>query len=1007
MLGDPQIVPIPFAGGVNERDREETLNPGEQRALSCYQMTKNTGYVKAPGNAFVPVNIQGGGSIASLGAKRVMSFRGETLVATATDLYSLNTITGNWRHVGLIPACTAKRVGVGSITADVISKGLVSVNGYLVVYWTTAAGLYWVVVNAMTFGRVDSGFVSGTSPIASIGHVGTQAFIFYTTSGNATISLLQYNTSTMAVVAPIAFDVDGYTGAAQSIDVATLSDRVAVAYNNNSGGANSITIQTIWAPGNVVTSLAVNRSVPSVNPPYGPLSIDGNSADEVFIASSQSAIVTNVRAVSALTLANNGTPATIMVQGSRTLGIVRTSATTGFLWMASNGAGISTTTNTFTLTAGAIVAGPGGGGTINRSTSSCPFSKPFQVGTRWYGMAYPFPLLASGLAPLNNTRLCYDLTEHTTNTVNHRFYPMATIAPQLTAVFVQGSTQSPAAISATKYAFASVSIRAAGVGAVEVDVLDFADPDALQAAPYGDVLSISGGTPYQYDGTNVFEQGFVSSPGVLTSTAGTGTLAAGTYSYMAIWYQVDSAGQITWSAPSPVLTVSSGGGANSSFIIETDSVPASSRPAPIYAALFRTTGNGGTVFYRLPIAALDVSPSVTAVPDPAFADDATTDVVLVTKAPAYTQPGSLGTAVARTGPPSLSSLISHQDRLVGVGEDGKTLWVSGQQISGEAVWWSSFAGFQYPQQRGPITALASMDGRLIAWTKDEPSAIEGQGPPDNGQGGGFVTNQIVSDVGCISQRSVCVTTGGALFQSLRGIERLNRSLQVENYFGARVEDTLAAYPIITSAVVQQSQCRVVFSCVLAEGSAFGTGIEWDTANQLWTVCPRVVLSGTQSACNTGGPGQPATYTWVTAAGQVYTESSTSSVDASNYKPGYLLSPWIHVQGLTGWQHVDTLQILAKRISGHDLRVRIAYDYAATFTDDKTWTAAQILALSTAREVLQVDLSQPECTAIQVRIDDTAPSSGALGTGQGPALIGMNLVARGDDALSKLPEANRQ
>ncbi len=1004
MLGDAQIVPIPFAGGLNERDREEALQPGEQRALSCYQMTKNVGYVKAPGNTFVPMTIQGGGTIASLGAKRVMSFRGETLVATSTDLYSLNTISGDWRHVGLVPACTARRVGVGSFTADLLSKGLAFVNGYLVVFWTTATGLYWVVVNASTFGRVASGSVTASNPIASIGHVGTQAFIFYTNAGNATISMFQYNTSTLTASAPIAFDVDGYTGAAQCIDVCTMSTNLAVAYNNNSGGANSITIQTIWAPGNVATFLAANHAVPSVNPPYGPLSIDGNSADEIFIASSQSAIGTNVRGVSSLTLANNGTPTTVFNLGSRTLGVVRTSATSGFLWTASNGAGIRTGTNTFTLVAGAIVSGAGGA--LDNSTSSCPFSKPFQVGTRWYGMAHPFPLLTSGTAPLNNTRLCYDLTEHTTNTAGHRFYPMATIAPQITAVYVQGATQSASAISATKYAFASATIRAAGVGAVDVDVIDFADPNALQAAPFGDVLSISGGTPYQYDGTNVFEQGFVSSPGVLTVTAGTGTLAAGIYGYMVIWYHVDSAGQITWSAPSPVYNYTSPGGANSSAIIETDCVPATSRALPIYAALFRTTGTGGTVFYRLPIDPIDVSPTV-AVPDPSFADDVTTDAVLISKAPAYTQPGTLGNTVARTGPPSLSSLISHQDRLVGVGDDGKTLWVSGQQVSGEAIWWSSQAGFQYPQQRGPLTALASMDGRLIAWTKDEPSAIEGQGPPDNGQGGGFVTSQIVSDVGCISQRSVVVTTGGAIFQSLRGLERINRSLQVENYFGARVEDTLGAFPIITSAISQQSPCRVVFSCVATEGAATGTAIEWDLANQLWTACPRVAGVGIQSACNTGGPGQPATYTWVTAAGQAYTENAASSLDAGAYKPGYLLSPWIHVQGLTGWQHVDALQILAKSMSGHDLRVRIAYDYASTFTDDKTWTAAQVAALATAREVLQVDLLQPECTAIQVRIDDTTPSSGGLGTGQGPALIGMNLLARGDDGLSKLPEANRQ
>ncbi len=1007
MLGDPQIVPIPFSGGVNQRDREETLQPGEMRALDCYQMTKSNGYQKAPGNDSQVMSIVGGGTIRRAG--RLMSFRGEELLtgsptvgAVATNLYSFNPQANNWRNAGLIPPCSAKRTGVGSFSSSVTSQGLVFINGHFVVFWTTLTALNWIVVNATTLGRVANGTVVVAGAIASIGSVGTQAFIFYVTTGTGNLNMIQFNTATLTMAAFVTVDTDVYTGAALSIDVATLSDRIAVAYNNNSGTVNSITVQTFNAPANVITQIAVNYAVPSVNPPFGPLSIGGSAADELFVASSQSAIATNVRALLATTLALNGTAATCIAFAATSLGVARTSATTGFLWSTSitgGGPPVRLNTRTFTLTAGAIVAGPGPVSVVN----SFLYSKPFLVGARWYGMVLPF------LGGLNQTRFCVDITEFQANGALPTPYPVATISPQLSAGGA-GPTQSAAAMSATKFAFAGASLRTPTTGSIDIDIIDFADPDVCQVAPYGNVISLSGGTPYTYDGATTAEQGFCASPGTLTSVVGAGVLPAGIYGYCVVWEHLDAAGQMHRSAPSPVLNVTSPGGATTSNVVTTDGCPFSARQGGIVAALYRTTVNG-TVLYRVPVATINVTPNTTS-SRVAFADDATADTVLQTQAPLYTQPAILGSAVPRTAPPSLSSLISHQDRLVGVADDGKTIWVSGQQIDGDGLWWSSFAGFQYPQQRGPITAMASMDGRLITWTRDEPAVLDGQGPPDNGQGGGYITSQLVSDVGCISQRSVCVTTGGVIFQSLRGLERLNRSLQVDNYFGARVEDTLTANPVITSAIVQQANGRVIFTCLPSEGSATGLAIEWDLTNQLWTVCGRLASdgfpgAGVQSACNIGGPGQPQTYTWVTRAGQAYQESTTSALEDGDYKPTRLLTPWIHVQGLTGWQHVDTLQILAKSLSAHDLRVRIAYDYSPNFTDSKSWTATQIAALTTAREVLQVDLTQPECTAIQVEIVDSVPTGVGAGSGFGPALIGLNLLARGDDGLSKLPEENRK
>jgi hypothetical protein len=88
---------------------------------------------------------------------------------------------------------------------------------------------------------------------------------------------------------------------------------------------------------------------------------------------------------------------------------------------------------------------------------------------------------------------------------------------------------------------------------------------------------------------------------------------------------------------------------------------------------------------------------------------------------------------------------------------------------------------------------------------------------------------------------------------------------------------------------------------------------------------------------------------------------------------------------------------------------IAYDYADRTTDSETWTSAQLSALGTSSQMLQVDLTQPECTAFQLSITDVAPTGGGavVGTGQGPIYIGLQAIVSTDDGLAKLPEVNRK
>ena len=430
----------------------------------------------------------------------------------------------------------------------------------------------------------------------------------------------------------------------------------------------------------------------------------------------------------------------------------------------------------------------------------------------------------------------------------------------------------------------------------------------------------------------------------------------------------------------------------------------SASPSPVRVALYRTT-NGGNVYQRVFASGVindTALASVTFIPD--------TVVSTALGAPCYAQPGIPNTAQFKVTPPALSCMIAHGDRLVGC--DGKTIWFSGQNIYGEGYWFADLFQFTI-ETGGPITALASMDGDLIVFKRGAIAFVYGQGPPDNGAGGDFSPPQfIATDVGCIEPRSVVVTPAGTIFLSLKSFELLSRSRQLTPGFGYEVEDSITANPVVTSAVLDELQGQVTFTCLPTEGSATGITITYNYVFGVWTT--GTVGDGTtanvaaKSAIMWGQ--QPATTpirTWLQSTGNVFQESTTSYLDAGAWVSTTALSPWIKANGVAGFQMARSLILQAQRYTGHDLTISIAYDYSASYTDVRTWTAAQLAALSTSNEALQVDLTQPECTAFRVKITDATPSSGVVGTGQGASLWGMQIEVGANGLLTLLPEGNRQ
>ena len=141
-----------------------------------------------------------------------------------------------------------------------------------------------------------------------------------------------------------------------------------------------------------------------------------------------------------------------------------------------------------------------------------------------------------------------------------------------------------------------------------------------------------------------------------------------------------------------------------------------------------------------------------------------------------------GGVVENIGPPAFSNITLFDDRLWGVtGEDPNLLWFSKQVIESTPVEMSDlFTLYVAPTisaqgSTGPITALSTMDDKLIIFKRDAIYYINGTGPDNTGSNNQYSASIfITATVGCSNQKSIVFTPSGLLFQSDKGIWLLGR-----------------------------------------------------------------------------------------------------------------------------------------------------------------------------------------------------------------------------------------
>lgn len=510
------------------------------------------------------------------------------------------------------------------------------------------------------------------------------------------------------------------------------------------------------------------------------------------------------------------------------------------------------------------------------------------------------------------------------------------------------------------------------------------------------------GAPFWYDGDSASPYGFVHAPIVVSNAASAGgAVVAGDYYHQFVDTWRDANGVVHRSIPSPPkLGTTAAADLTLTPTVSSTSISSRQRtkfgtaePNAVLKEAYRSTIGGTSAHYRL-----TYEPTYQVlVNDPLAQDCALTDVradasitgtspaiTLASRKQLYTDTGELDDVP----PPAFRTGTLHRGRIVGIGPDLRTVWLSKDATQDPEVapgfneaLTLAFASDKY--------ALTSLDEKLVAFGASDIDIVHGNGPDVQGQGNDWTIQRVQSDVGCTNPKSVVPTPIGVAFLSSRGIELLDRGLNI-SWIGRPIEDTLEDYPVITSAVLVSEKEEIRFTCTDAAGEV-GIVLAYDYVAKMWFTRSYIGALGAGAAFVdaklVGG-----VYTMLTNDGEVYQESAVTKLDYGSVYVGMdvILAPFSPATGLA-WHRIKDVSVLGTSVTNHDLKISIARNYATSYEQDVTFLAGSTATTIGVLEKCRVSIQNQKCQAIQVRIQDitpTSPGTYPVSTGDGPILEGL-------------------
>jgi len=409
--------------------------------------------------------------------------------------------------------------------------------------------------------------------------------------------------------------------------------------------------------------------------------------------------------------------------------------------------------------------------------------------------------------------------------------------------------------------------------------------------------------------------------------------------------------------------------------------------------MYRTTIGGTSPLYRL-----TVDPNVNVAwnaPNisPVTFTDTTTDTDIDTASTAlYSRTTTLSSRATlyTTGgilesrqPPSMLNVIAHKGRLFGIDGSKRAIWYTKSYADDPTIApeFNESLRFVFDDD---LTGLASIDDKLIVFSRTRIWYLPGDGPAANGLLSDYPTPiGIQTDAGCINPRSISSTPTGVYYQSDRGIYLLSRGLEV-TWIGRQVRNSLASYPEITSAVQCPQQNVVRFTCYNTARTA-SLVLVYDYSENQWATA-KYYVDGVY-----GGPIADSclwqgVWTVLSAGGVVYQEDSTTHLDAgAYYVPMTLETSWISSSGPLSFSSFRQMTLHGTSNTAHDLTISVGFDSDTSYPQVANFNSLSAVT-AVGDEVAQITIgTRRKCQVIRFRISDATPTGGgAVGIGKGPS-----------------------
>ena len=536
-----------------------------------------------------------------------------------------------------------------------------------------------------------------------------------------------------------------------------------------------------------------------------------------------------------------------------------------------------------------------------------------------------------------------------------------------------------------------------GLGRAQID---FNGPYIYNSVSINDNMLFIGGNVFSYDGTSVVESGFHLFPETITQTdtaTSGGYMSDGSYLYTALYSWVDARGNIHKSAPSiPISVILSGGGSTQTAEITVPTLRVTRKSGfrgDCTIELYRTEADG-TIFYK-----------VTSITSPVY-NDPTLDFVEVTDTLADSSIISneilyiTGGVLENIAPPAAKTIITHSGRIFLAGlENPNEIRYSKIIRPKEGAAFNEALSIFCDPIGGDITALGTMDGKLVIFKTSRCYATTGDGPSDAGVGNNYNTPELIStDVGCIDGNSVVLGPDGLFFKSAKGIYLLDRTLN-SVYIGAQVEDFNSES--ITSSTLLTDKNEVRFS---TDG---GHILVYNYLFKQWSVLNTLSLE--DSLIYNGQ------YTGISTNQTVY-EDPTSFKDQGSYVNSKISTGWIRLSSVQGFQRVNRIGIIGRYNSPHHLKLTIYNDYSEVpvqevifdITEESvygTGVYGDDIYGTTSNGVYQyqVHVKKQKCQAFRVDIEDIYENDEST-TGQGADITGLTVTLGLKKGQNKLPSS---